>query len=88
MKESAGARQSQRAEASPDATPQEQPTAPVAFPREAIVTLAQLAAALQVSERIAQGMDLPYFMAGKRQRWIMGQVLDVLAQRATALTPR
>lgn len=58
---------------------------PVAYSRDAVLTLQQLAAALQVEERTVQSMDLPFFMAGKRQRWVWGQVLDVLAQRATGL---
>jgi hypothetical protein len=63
----------------------ETPKPPIVYSRDAILTLAQLAAALQVEERIAQSMDLPYFMAGKRQRWVWGQVLDMLAERATGL---
>lgn len=58
---------------------------PIHYSRDAVLTMSQLAAALQVEERTVQGMDLPCFYAGKRQRWIWGQVLDVLAQRATGL---
>ena len=61
----------------------DRPTKPVvAYPREAVVNLDQLAAALGVSRQIAEKMDLPFFMAGARQRFVWGQVLDVLAQRA------
>lgn len=67
------------------AKPEKRTAAPVTFPRDTVLTLSQLAAALQVEERTAQGMDLPYFYAGKRQRFIYGQCLDVLAQRATGL---
>lgn len=55
---------------------------PIAYPRDAVLTLSQLAAALQVEERTVQGMDLPFFYAGKRQRWLWSQVLDTLAERA------
>lgn len=47
-----------------------------------MLTLNELAAALKTSRRKAEKMDLPYFMLGKRQRFIWGQVLDVLAERA------
>lgn len=46
------------------------------------MTLDQLAAALQVSRRIAMSMELPFFMAGKRQRFVWGTVIDVLSERA------
>lgn len=58
------------------------PTIPVTYPREAVLDIDQLAAGLGVSRRIAEGMDLPSFLVGKRRRWCWGQVLDVLAQRA------
>lgn len=61
------------------------PKTPTAYPREAVLTLSQLALALQVEERTVQSMDLPFFRAGTRQRFIYGQCLDVLAQRATGL---
>lgn len=50
--------------------------------RESVLTLDELAAALKCSRRKAEAMDLPFFMVGKRQRFIYGQVLDVLAERA------
>lgn len=50
--------------------------------RESVLTVSELAAALKTSRRTAEAMDLPYFMLGKRQRFIWGQVLDVLAERA------
>jgi hypothetical protein len=32
--------------------------------------------------RIAETLDLPSFLVGKRRRWLWGTVLDVLAERA------
>lgn len=66
--------------------PEKRTAAPVTYPRDTVLTLSQLAAALQVEERTAQGMDLPYFYVGKRQRFLWGQCLDMLAQRATGLS--
>jgi hypothetical protein len=50
--------------------------------RETVVDLEGLAEWLGVSRRIAERMDLPFFMAGKRQRFLIGQCIDVLAERA------
>jgi hypothetical protein len=50
--------------------------------RESVVDLDGLAEWLGVSRRIAERMDLPFFMAGKRQRFLIGQCADVLAERA------
>ena len=51
-------------------------------PREAVLTLAQLAAWLQVGEDVAAHMNLPAVRIGKRWRWIAGQVLDEMQRRA------
>jgi hypothetical protein len=55
---------------------------PVVYSRDAVVDLEQLAAGLGVSVRIAETLDLPSFLVGKRRRWLWGTVLDVLAERA------
>ncbi len=55
---------------------------PVVFSRDAVVDVDQLAAGLGVSRRIAEGLDLPSFKVGERRRWLWGQVLDILAERA------
>lgn len=55
---------------------------PITYPREAIVEPSHVAAALGVSEEIVGKMDLPTFYAGRKPRYVWGQVLDVLAQRA------
>ncbi len=51
-------------------------------PREAILTLAQLAAWLQVGEDVAAHMNFKAVRIGRRWRWIAGQVLDELERRA------
>jgi hypothetical protein len=52
-------------------------------PREAVLTLEQLAAWLQISPDAAANLNLPSFPVGKRgRRYIAGQVLDKLAERA------
>ncbi len=50
--------------------------------RESVLTLDELALALKSSRRMVSKMDLPFFIIGNRQRFIYGQVLDVLAERA------
>jgi hypothetical protein len=57
-------------------------TQPVTYPREAVLDIDQLAAGLGVSRGIAEKLDLPSVTIGKRRRWLWGQVLDILAQRA------
>lgn len=51
-------------------------------PREAILTLAQLAAWLQVGEDTAAHMGFRAVRVGKRWRWIAGQVLEEMERRA------
>lgn len=55
-----------------------------AFPvtRESVLTPDELARALKTSRRQVDAMDLPFFLVGKRVRFIYGQVLDALAERA------
>lgn len=51
--------------------------------RDAVLTVEELAAALKTSVRQLERMDLPTVYLGKRtKRFIYGQVLDVLAERA------
>ena len=57
--------------------------APITYPRDAIVTVEQVAAALQVSVKTVQRMDLPTIYIGRRTaRYLWGAVLDILAERA------
>lgn len=54
----------------------------VSYPRDTVLDKHQLAAALGVNERIAMNARLPFTMIGQRERFVWGQVLDVLAERA------
>jgi hypothetical protein len=59
------------------------PTPPITYPRDAVLNVEQLAAGLGVSVRTVEKMDLPTVYIGPRlKRWIWGDVLDVLRQRA------
>jgi hypothetical protein len=58
-------------------------TPPITYPREAVLDIEQLAAGLGVSVRTIERMDLPTVILGARtKRFIWGQILDVLAERA------
>ena len=53
------------------------------YPRDAVLTVKQLAEALGVSLRTVERMDIPTIYLGKRtRRFIWGQVLDALAGKA------
>jgi hypothetical protein len=54
----------------------------VTYPRDAVLTKRQVAAALQCHEDVVAKMDLPSFGVGERERFIWGIVLDVLSERA------
>lgn len=54
----------------------------VTYPRDAVVDTSHVAAALHVSEEVVGKMDLPCFYAGKKPRYLWGQLLDVFAERA------
>jgi hypothetical protein len=54
----------------------------ITYPRDAIVGRKHVAAALHVGERTVDGMHLPLFSASREPRYLWGQVLDVLAERA------
>lgn len=54
-----------------------------AYPETAVLTIEQLAAALQVSVRQAERLDLPCVYLGTRtRRYVWGQVLETLRKRA------
>jgi hypothetical protein len=57
-------------------------TEPITYPRDAVVTIAEVAAALRVSVRQIQRMDFPTFYIGRSPRFLWGSVLDVIAERA------
>jgi len=50
----------------------------VAYPETAILTAAQLCAALQISRRTLDRYDFPCFYVGRRLRFRYGKVLKVL----------
>lgn len=53
------------------------------YPRDAVLTVQEVAAALRVSVRMVERMDLPTLYPGARtRRYLWGQVLDVLKERA------
>lgn len=55
----------------------------ITFPRDAVLTIEQVALGLGASVRTVERMDLPTVYLGKRaRRFIWGQVLDALAGRA------
>lgn len=54
----------------------------ITFPRDAVVETAHVAAALNVGDDKVGQLDLPCFYPGAYPRFIWGQVLDELAQRA------
>ena len=56
----------------------------VTYPRDAILDRAHVAAAFGVDIDKVSQMDLPSFYIGARQRYIWGQVLDCVAERASA----
>lgn len=61
---------------------------PITYPRDAIVTVEQVAAALQVSVKTVQRMDLPMIPVGRRAyRFLWSQVLDVLERNAAVRQP-
>jgi hypothetical protein len=56
---------------------------PITYPREAVVTIKQVAAALGVSTRHVERMDLPTVYLGARtRRYVWNQILETLAARA------
>jgi hypothetical protein len=56
---------------------------PITYPREAVVTIKQVAAALGVSVRNVERMDLPTVYLGARtKRYVWDQILETLAARA------
>lgn len=55
---------------------------PIIYSRDAVVTIDEVAAALRVSIHTVRRMDLPTVYAGRQPRYIWGQLLDTLAERA------
>jgi hypothetical protein len=56
---------------------------PITYSRDAVVTIEQVAAAIGVSVRQVERMDLPTVYCGRRtRRYVWGQILDALTERA------
>jgi len=56
---------------------------PITYPRDTLLTIDEIAAALRVSVRTIERMDLPTVYCGpKNRRYLWGQILDVLRERA------
>ena len=56
---------------------------PITYPRDAVVTINQVAAAIGVSVRTVERMDLPTIYCGRKtRRYLWGRILDTLAGRA------
>lgn len=55
---------------------------PITYSRDAVVTIDEVAAALRVSTWTVRRMDLPTVYVGRQPRYVWGQILDHLAQRA------
>jgi hypothetical protein len=55
----------------------------VTYPREAVLNIHQVAAALQVDESSVDRYDLPcVYLSSKKRRWVWGVVLDHLARKS------
>ena len=63
----------------------DRPNAPATFPRDAVLTIEQVAAGLGVSTRTVERLDLPTWYLGRRtRRYLWGTVLDCLDHRSKA----
>lgn len=56
----------------------------ITYPRDSIVDIKQVAAALQVSVGTVEKMDLPIVRIGARKRFVWSMVLDELERRASS----
>lgn len=55
----------------------------VVYSRDAILRIEEVAAGLLVSVRTVERMDLPtIYLAGRTKRFLWGQILDTLSERA------
>ena len=52
------------------------------YPRDAVVTVDEVAAALRVSKWTVKRMDLPTVYAGRQPRYVWGQIIDHMKERA------
>jgi hypothetical protein len=61
---------------------------PPTYARTAVVTIDEVAAALRVSVKSILRMDLPTVYVGRMKRYVWGQILDELSERATKALDR
>lgn len=54
----------------------------ITYPRDAVVTVDEVAAALRVSTWTVKRMDLPTVYVGRKSRYVWGQILDHMKERA------
>lgn len=59
-----------------------EPAAVITYPSDAVLNEEQVAAALQVSVEKVKKADLPTIYFGRDKRYVWGQVLDALKERA------
>lgn len=57
---------------------------PITYPRDAVLNEEQVAAALQISVDKVKQADLPTVYFGRDKRFVWGQILDALIERAAA----
>lgn len=55
---------------------------PLAYPPEAVLTIEQLAAWLQISPRTAERLDIPCVYLGRKRRYRAGAVIQYLDRNA------
>lgn len=54
----------------------------ITYPRDAVLTEAEVAAALRISLEKLKKADIPTVYFGRDKRFVWGQVLDFLASKA------
>lgn len=54
----------------------------ITYPRDAVLTVDEVAAALRISTDKVKSADLPTIRFGRDDRYLWGQVLDFLAAKA------
>jgi hypothetical protein len=53
---------------------------PIVYPRDAVLTIQQVAAGLQLSVRSVERAHFPVHYIGRMPRFIWGEILDALAR--------
>jgi hypothetical protein len=55
---------------------------PVTYPRDAVLTVSQVARGLGISVRSVERADLPTIYIGRLRRYLWSRVLDTLSERS------